>query len=111
MSQLIFWQYVGWAVLALIVIGVVVLVTMLVKDSKRKKNEVPVALPSLRPVSAEEETARAIFDGTETVTPLSRKARKQTGATGPSKEALPAKSSAFFDSDDDEDFKLPSGSD
>ena len=111
MSPLIFWQYVGWAVLAIIVIGVIVLVTMLVKDTKKRK-EVPVALPSLRPVSPEEEKKKAIFDGTESVGLPSRKSRRKgTENTGPSKESLPAKSSAFFDSEDDEDFKLPSGSD
>lgn len=110
MSPLLFWQYVGWAVLAIIIIGVVVLVTMLVKDAKNKK-EAPVALPSLRPVSVEEKK-NAIFDGTENTELPSRKNRKRGAAiAGPDKDSLPAKPSAFFDSDDDEDFKLPSGSD
>lgn len=111
MSPLIFWQYVGWAVLAIIVIGVIVLITMLVKDTKKRK-EVPVALPSLRPVSAEEEKKKAIFDGSDAVELPTRKSRKRGADTsGPSKESLPAKPSAFFDSEDDEEFKLPSGSD
>ncbi|MBC9705830.1 MAG: hypothetical protein H9W81_12835 [Enterococcus sp.] len=112
MSKLIFWQYIGWGILALIIIGVIVVITMLIKDSKRKK-ESPVALPSLRPVNTEEEKKRAIFDGSEpAIAPLSRRARKQ-GADGstPAKDSLPAKPSAFFDSEDDDDFSLPSGSD
>lgn len=115
MSPLIFWQYVGWGVLALIVIGAAILIAMLLKDSKARKNA-PISLPSLKPAnSKQEEKASAIFnEGDDAINPMSRRARRQRGGDSTptvDKNNLPARSSAFFDEDDDDDFKLTGGAD
>lgn len=113
MNSLLLWQYVGWALLAIIVLGVLGLSYALYADSKRQK-ERPVALPSLNPeadAAAKKEVFEAIPDSlVDEGSRASRRSRRNATKTD-YQEKIATKSSSFFDDDDDEEFKITSGRD
>lgn len=113
MNSLVLWQYIGWALLTIIILGVLWLSYALYADSKRTK-ERSISLPSLNP-EADEKNQKEIFD----VVPnklvdensrSSRKARRNVQKED-YQDKLATKSSSFFDDDEEEEFQITSGRD
>lgn len=113
MNSLLLWQYVGWALLAIIILGVLWLSYALYADSQRTK-ERSISLPSLNPDGAAA-TKREVFEAipetlVEDGSRSSRRSRRNTEKND-YREKIATKSSSFFDDGDEEEFKITSGSD
>jgi hypothetical protein len=112
-NSLVLWQIVGWALLAVILLGILWLSYALYADSKRTK-ERSISLPSLNP-QAEAGSKQDVFEAVpdklvEGNTRSSRRARRNESKED-YQERLATKSSSFFDDDDAEEFNITSGRD
>jgi len=112
-NSLVLWQYVGWALLTIILLGVLWLSYALYADSKRNK-ERSISLPSLNP-EADQNNKKEIFDvvPNKLVDDGSRSSRRSRRNVQKEdyQEKLATKSSSFFDDDEEEEFHLTSGKD
>lgn len=113
MSPLLLWQYVGWAVFGLILIGILVLVYAMYKDYQQNKDRSSTVLPTLKPKADTDNALTFDADGTgfEAPKPLSRRAARRKESSKDYQAELANKSSSFFDDDDDQEFNLTSGRD
>lgn len=113
MNSLLLWQYVGWSLLAIILLGVLWLSYALITDSKRTR-ERSISLPSLNLESASAEK-KEVFDAVpeklvEKGSRASRRSRRNAEHAD-YQEKLATKSSSFFDDEDDEEFSITAGRD
>lgn len=106
------WHYVGWALLAIIIIGIGALIYAMVQDTKNAKDKV-ISLPSLDGMATE--NAQKVFDKdseealSEKKSRSARRAAKNGSGNGFNNNI--AQSSSSFFEDDNDDFILPSGKD
>lgn len=113
------WTYVGYGILAVMVLGILVISWGLYASYNKNKNTI-VSLPTLDDINAapqhtdvfKESTAEKISTSTATgsTAGLSRRELRNRKAEVQEPKNAVADTSAFFD-DDDDDFKLTEGKD